>query len=85
MADEPVIGMGTRSESGAAGEHLPEPPLSDDEQRLLAELRQPGPGQPQPAIEDSKEAVEAAEDDTPLPAAGGDDDPDSARFRAPGD
>jgi hypothetical protein len=86
MADEPFTGMDTGSESGAPGEHLPDPPLSADEQRLLADLRQPGPGRPVEAVEDSPAAVEAAEDDAPLPAEGGDQgDADAAHFRAPGD
>jgi hypothetical protein len=90
MTDEPTQdrsgGMETGSEHGAPGEHLPEPPLTDEERGLLDELRRPAAGTPLTAVEDSPAAVESAEADTPLPADGGDADyPDSARFRAPGE
>jgi hypothetical protein len=84
--DDEWGGMDTGSERGAPGEHLPEPPLTEDEQRLLEELRRPVEGEPVVAVEDSPEAVEAVEDDSPLPAPGDEPpDPDIPRFRAPGD
>jgi hypothetical protein len=94
MSDEPRPddgwgGMGTGSERGAPGEHLPEPPLTEDEQRLLEELRRPAEGEPIVAAEDSPEVIEAVEDDTPLHADGlvapAEDDPETAHFRAPGE
>ena len=83
--EEPVAGMATGSAAGAPGEHLPEPPLTEDEQRLLEELERPGAGEPIAALEDSPEAAAAADADAPLSGlTGGDDgDPDSARFQAP--
>jgi hypothetical protein len=102
--DDDWGGMDTGSERGAPGEHLPEPPLTEDEQRLLEELQRPVEGQAVTAVEDSPAAVEAVEDDSPLPVGGGapadggepdeggepadggePGDPDTARFRAPGD
>ena len=84
--DDQWGGMDTGSERGAPGEHLPEPPLTEDEQRLLEELRRPVEGEPVVAVEDSPEAVEAVEDDSPLRAPGGEPpDPDIPRFRGPGD
>jgi hypothetical protein len=59
--------MGTGSDAGAPGEHLPDTPLTEDEQRMLAELERPAPGEPVPAVEDSPEMLQAAEDDSPLP------------------
>jgi hypothetical protein len=86
MSDDEWGGMDTGSERGAPGEHLPEPPLTEDEQRLLEELQRPVEGEPVAAVEDSPEAVEAVEDDAPLPAPGGEPpDPETPRFRAPGD
>jgi hypothetical protein len=77
-------GMATGSDAGAPGDHLPEPPLDEDEQALLAELERPAEGTPVDAVEDGPAMVQAAEDDSPLPAAGGDpDDPDTARFVRP--
>jgi hypothetical protein len=76
--------MATGSDAGAPGEHLPEPPLRDDERALLAELRQTGPGDPITAVEDSPEMVRAAEDDSPLATdlAPGPDE-DTPRFEPP--
>jgi hypothetical protein len=67
VTDDEWVGMGTGSDAGAPGEHLPDGPLSEDEQRLLAELERPAPGEPVAAVEDSPEMVQAAEDDSPLP------------------
>lgn len=79
-------GMATGSDAGAPGEHLPEPPLTDDERGLLDELKRPVDGDEVAAVEDSPEMVRAVEDDSPLPAPGGDaDDPDTPRFEAPTD
>jgi hypothetical protein len=79
--------MGTGSDHGAPGEHLPEPPLSEDEQRMLDELKRPVDGEPIEAVEDTPAAVESAEGETSLPAdVGGADDPgtpDAPEFRAP--
>ena len=68
MTDDQWTGMGTGSDAGAPGEHLPDGPLTEDEKRMLAELQRPAPGEPEPAVEDSPQMVEAAEDDSPLPA-----------------
>ena len=77
-------GMATGSDAGAPGDHLPEPPLEPDEQQLLADLREPAPGQPLDAVEDSPAMLGAVEDDGPLPASGGDpDDAESVRFEPP--
>jgi hypothetical protein len=83
--EEPVAGMATGSDAGAPGEHLPEPPLTEDEQRLLEAFERPAEGEPIEALEDSPEAAEAADDDAPLAGLAGRDegDPDSARFQAP--
>jgi hypothetical protein len=76
--------MATGSDAGAPGEHLPEPPLDPDEQELLAQLKRRGAGERVDAVEDSAEMVRAVEDDSPLPAEGGEvDDPDSPRFVPP--
>jgi hypothetical protein len=89
VSDDPEnhwAGMDSGSDRGAPGEHLPDPPLSEDEQRMLGELRRRADAAPIEAIEDSPEAIEAVEDDTPLPADGDrGDDPDTTRFRAPGE
>jgi hypothetical protein len=79
-----ITGMQTGSEAGAPGEHLPEPPLSPDEQRLLADLQRPAEGKPITAVEDTPAMAQAVEDDSPLPAAGGDtEDPDNPVFAPP--
>ena len=65
--DDQWGGMETGSDAGAPGDHLPDPPLTDDEQALLDELKRPVEGEPIVAVEDSAQAVEAAEDDGPLP------------------
>jgi hypothetical protein len=84
--DAEVAGMETGSDAGAPGDHLPEPPLTSDERELLADLRTPAAGEPVEAVEDSPEMTQAVEDDSPLPAAGGDaGDPDSPRFQPPPD
>ena len=81
-----LIGMATGSDAGAPGEHLPEPPLDEDEQRLLAELNQPDDSPGLEAVEDSPDMISAVEDDAPLPGAGGaPDDPDTAQFERPGE
>lgn len=80
-------------DAGAPGDHLPEPPLTDDERALLAELRRPAEGEPVAAVEDSAAMLEAVEDDSPLPAGTGTTDadvpaaadPDTPRFEAPGE
>jgi hypothetical protein len=78
--------MATGSDAGAPGEHLPEPPLDEDEQRLLVELNQTDNAPALEAVEDSPAVVSAVEDDSPLPSAGGaPDDPDTAQFERPGE
>lgn len=79
-----VTGMQTGSDAGAPGEHLPDPPLTPEEQRLLADLRRPGETEPITAVEDTPAMEQAVEGDSPLPAPGGDrDDPDSPVFEPP--
>jgi GFO/IDH/MocA oxidoreductase family protein len=67
VTDDEWVGMGTGSDAGAPGDHRPDGPLSEDEQRMLAELERPAAGEPLAAVEDSPEMVQAAEDDSPLP------------------
>jgi hypothetical protein len=82
--NEEVTGMQTGSEAGAPGYHLPDPPLTPDEQQILSDLQRPGEGEPITAVEDSPAMEQAVEDDSPLPAEGGPaDDPDAARFEPP--
>jgi hypothetical protein len=82
--EDELTGMQTGSEAGAPGDHLPDPPLSTDEEALLDELLQPAEGDPVEAVEDTPAMEQAVEDDSPLPAAGGDaDDLDTPRFQAP--
>jgi hypothetical protein len=58
--------------------------LSAEERALLENLQSPTDAAPIPAVEDSPEMEQAVEDDSPLPAAGGDaDDPDTPRFKPP--
>jgi hypothetical protein len=82
--DGDVTGMETGSEAGAPGDHLPDPPLTPDERELLENLRRPADGEPITAVEDTPAMEQAAEDDSPLPAAGGDvEDPETPRFQPP--
>lgn len=90
MSDSPEVttGMATGSDAGAPGDHLPEPPLDDDERAILDALERPSGGRPMTAVEDSPQMVEAVEDDSPLPpelvdAEHLDDDPDTPQFHAP--
>lgn len=64
---EPYAGMATGSDAGAPGDHLPDPPLTADEQAMLEALEQPLDVPPIEAVEDSPEMVSAVEDDSPLP------------------
>ena len=90
-----TAGMATGSDAGAPGDHLPDPPLAEDERALLDALQQPADGDPVIAVEDSPQMVRAAEDDSPLPPsvtgsgpdgeAESDDDPETPRFEAPGE
>ncbi|MEP6851323.1 MAG: hypothetical protein ABJA87_01445 [bacterium] len=91
---EVSVGMATGSDTGAPGEHLPEPPLGDDERRLLSALQEPNSTEPLVAVEDSPRMVNAAEDDAPLPSdiqtpgaqsSDADEDPDRPAFYAPED
>jgi hypothetical protein len=87
--------MGTQSEAGAPGEHLPPLPLTADEQtladRLRAEVSTDRSDDADPAVEDSPAMVEAVEDDSVVPMepadpAGNSDaaaDPLTPQFREP--
>ncbi|HYH24085.1 MAG TPA: hypothetical protein VD834_01950 [Blastococcus sp.] len=84
-ADDPTpdTAMASGSDAGEPGEHLGPGDLAPDEERLLAALER-DVATPRPAATDAE--VRAAEDDGPLPAAGGaPDDGLSPRFTAPGD
>ncbi|NEK59244.1 hypothetical protein GCU56_15365 [Geodermatophilus sabuli] len=79
--DDLDTAMATGSDAGVPGEHLGDGELTPDEERLLAELSSGGPAEP---IGDTDAMARAAEDEAPLPAAGGDQgDGLSARFSAP--
>jgi hypothetical protein len=69
----PDSAMASGTDAGEPGEHLGPADLLPDEQRLLSELERGAGGAPG-AAEDSSAAVEAAEDEAPLPAEGGPQD-----------
>jgi hypothetical protein len=76
----PDSAMASGSDAGEPGEHLGPGDLGPDERRLL-EVLEEGVEAPR---EDDPLLVEAAEDETPLPAEGGaQDDGLSPRFSAP--
>jgi hypothetical protein len=68
----PDTAMATGNDEGEPGERPAGGPLDPDERRLLEELEAPADSPARPAVEDSPEAAAAADDDAPLPAAGGD-------------
>ena len=86
--DDPTsdTAMASGSDAGGPGEHLGPGDLAPDEERLLAALERDARN-PQPGVADDTDAmVRAAEDEAPLPAAGGEpDDGLTPRFTAPGD
>ncbi len=73
----PDTAMATGNDEGEPGQPDTRP-LGRDERRLLKELRKPGEGPAEPAVEDAPEMASAAADDAPLatgaPADGGQDD-----------
>ena len=80
----PTSAMDTGSDAGEPGEHLGEVDLDPDEERLLAELARDVEDPHTDAPEDSPAALRAAEDETPLPGEGGEqDDGLSPRFSSP--
>jgi hypothetical protein len=70
----PDTAMASGTDAGEPGEHLGPADLMPDEQRLLSELERGVGGAPDDAAEDTDAAVEAAEDEAPLPAPGGPQD-----------
>jgi hypothetical protein len=68
----PDTAMASGSDAGEPGEHLGPADLLPDEQRLLAELARDVDSPSAAGPEDR--VVEAAEDETPLPADGGPQD-----------
>ena len=79
--DVPDSAMMSGSDAGEPGEHLGPADLAPDERRLLEALEKDTTTARTDAPEDSDAAVEAAEDETPLPAEGGpQDDGLTARF-----
>jgi hypothetical protein len=80
----PDSAMETGSDAGEPGGHLGPGDLSPDEERLLAALERDARGLREPSIEESLQQVRAAEDEAPLPGAGGEpDDGLTPRFTAP--
>jgi hypothetical protein len=76
----PDSAMASGSDAGEPGEHLGPADLRPDEQRLLQELER----DVDRGDEEDDLAAEAAEDERPLPGAGGaQDDGLSPRFSAP--
>jgi hypothetical protein len=71
----PDTAMATGNDEGEPGRPDTRP-LAEDERRLLEELRKPGDGSPEPAVEDSPAAAAAAADDAPLPGTAGGDQGD---------
>lgn len=65
----PDTGMATGNDEGEPGQ-LDSRPLAKAERRLLKQLRKPGEGTAEPAVEDAPAVVAAAADDAPLPAEG---------------
>ncbi len=83
-AGQDWAGMATDSDAGAPGDHLPEPPLTADERNTLRDLQRETSDDTVEPVDDSSAMLNAVENDSPLPGAGGDaDDPDSVRFEAP--
>ena len=70
----PDSAMASGTDAGEPGEHLGPADLLPDEQRLLSALERDAGGAPDDAAEDTDAAVEAAEDEAPLPAEGGPQD-----------
>jgi hypothetical protein len=80
----PDSGMDTGSDAGEPGGRLGPGDLAPDEERLLAALERDARGLPERTVEESLPQVRAAEDETPLPAEGGEpDDGLTPRFRSP--
>jgi len=80
----PDTAMYSGSDAGEPGGHLGPADLAPDERRLLEALERDATDPHTDAPEDSDAAVEAAEDETPLPGTGGpQDDGLTARFEQP--
>jgi hypothetical protein len=80
----PDTAMDTGSDAGGPSGHLGPGDLSPDEERLLAALERDTGGGRDGAPEETLQAALAAQDETPLPAQGGDpDDGLTPSFRAP--
>jgi len=72
----PDTAMATGNDQGEPG-RTDTRPLERDERKLLKQLRKPGDGPAEPAVEDAPEVAAAAADDAPLPVdepAGGNTD-----------
>ena len=72
----PDTAMATGNDQGDPGRSDTRP-LERDERKLLKQLRKPGDGTAEPAVEDAPEVAAAAADDAPLPveeAPGGNPD-----------
>lgn len=81
----PDTAMASGSDAGEPGGHLGPGDLTPEEERLLAALERGARTEPAADLgEDTVAAVRAAEDEGPLPAAGGaPDDGLTPRFTAP--
>jgi hypothetical protein len=77
----PDTAMATGNDEGEPGPSDTRP-LAKDERKLLKELRKPGDGEAEPAVEDSPEVAAAIADGSPLPGDGeaGNDDGLDAEF-----
>ena len=82
----PDSAMATGSDAGEPGEHGDRRPLGSDEEAVLEALeRDVGPAEGE-FPEESEAAGRAADDETPLPAEGGEqDDGLTPEFEAPGE
>jgi hypothetical protein len=69
MSELPDTAMATGNDEGEPGRPDTRP-LAKDERKLLEELKKPGDGVAEPAVEDSPAVAAAAADDAPLPAVG---------------
>ena|SRR5437764_13734139 len=72
--DRADTAMASGSDAGTPGEHLGPAELRPDERHLLEALERDVTSPRTDAPEDSESAVHAAEDETPLPAHGGQQD-----------
>jgi len=83
---EPDSGMATGSDAGAPGENGDRRPLRSDEEALREALEQDAGAPVGDFPEESDAAGRAADDETPLPAEGGEQgDGLTPKFEAPGE